>query len=129
MPVLKYGRTQIHTITYETLYNILNKVFHGLNRMTTVERTKPTITHASMIYHLDKLLRADLVSADRKRNLALTERGQKCLRAFQDIESYLKYDSAFAPPYEVKLISRAHFEHLYDDGIMQWKPPRKRWKS
>ena len=97
--------------------------------MTTVERTKPSITHTSMLYHLDKLLRADLVSADRRGNLSLTERGMKCLKAFQDIESYLNYDSAIHPPYEIHILSRAHFEQLYDDGIMQWKQPRKRRKA
>jgi hypothetical protein len=70
-----------------------------------------------------------LAVSPQDRSLSLTERGLKCLRALQDVESFLRYDAATSPPYKpIMILTRAHFKR-YDDGIMQWKPPKKRRKS
>lgn len=116
MPKLIWARGDVHLLRYETVFNILDRIHHGKNRMTTIQRTKPTITHNSTIYHIDKLLRAELISADKKNNLSLTKKGEQCLRAFQDIETYLR-DTSFDPPgRSIRVLTRAHFKHLYDDG-------------
>jgi predicted transcriptional regulator len=124
---LVWPKGTVHSLRFETVYAILSRIHRGKSRMTTIERTKPAITHNSAIYHIDRLLRADLISADRKNNLTLTAKGERCLRSFQDIEDYLR-DTALEQPYKpIRILTRAHFEYMYDDGTgPRWRKRSKR---